>query len=33
LTEEEFRKARELYRDSFQADMGAEAVRSRRTKS
>jgi len=27
LTEEEFRKARELYGDSFQADMGAEAVR------
>ena len=27
LTEDEFRKARELYGDSFQADMGAEAVR------
>ncbi len=27
LTEEEFRKAREQYGDSFQADMGAEAVR------
>ena len=27
LTEEEFRKERELYGDSFQADMGAEAVR------
>ncbi|QEH32432.1 DNA-directed RNA polymerase subunit beta' [Aquisphaera giovannonii] len=27
LTEEEFRKARETYGDTFQADMGAEAVR------
>jgi len=27
LTEEEFRKAREEYGDTFQADMGAEAVR------
>src|SRR5271166_5156315 len=27
LTEDEFRKARELYGDGFQADMGAEAVR------
>ena len=27
LTEDEFRKAREQYGDSFQADMGAEAVR------
>ena len=27
LTEEEFRKAREQYGDTFQADMGAEAVR------
>jgi DNA-directed RNA polymerase subunit beta' len=27
LTEEEYRKARENYKDTFQADMGAEAVR------
>ncbi len=27
LTEEDFRKAREQYGDTFQADMGAEAVR------
>src|SRR4029078_3441255 len=27
LTEEEFRKARELYGDTFEADMGAEAVK------
>ena len=27
LTEEDFRKAREMYGDSFQADMGADAVR------
>src|SRR5207244_4025871 len=27
LTEEEFRKAREMYGDAFEADMGAEAVK------